>query len=197
MKSITVVFFGISGAGKGTQAELLIKYLAEHDAKNKVIYVETGQRFRDFMNSGTRTASQVKDVLARGALLPPFLPIWTWTGLLNDEIKTGKEHMIFDGVARQPEESPVLDSALQFYGRGKPVVLLLELHHAKAKDRLLKRGRYDDTHEKIDSRHAWFATNAMKAVDYFRTSPNVSFVAVNGDQTIPKVFEDIKKALGI
>ncbi len=197
MKQISVVFFGRSGSGKGTQADLLLKYLAENDPKTKAIYVETGQRFRDFMNGGTYTGEKVKEVLDRGGLMPAFFPIWTWSSLLIDEIKTGKEHTVFDGVSRRPDEAPILDSAIRFYNFEKPTILFLELHHEKAKNRLLKRGRYDDKEEKIAERMKWFESDVTKAVDYFRKNSYYNFVTIDGDQTILEVFEDVKKALGI
>jgi adenylate kinase family enzyme len=196
MKPITVVFFGRSGAGKGTQADLLLKYLAEKYPEHKAIYVETGQRFRDFQKSANYTAGKIKEVLDAGRFLPPFLPIWTWTGFLIDNF-TGKEHLVFDGVCRQPEEGPILDSALQFYGIEKPVIILLDLHHEKARTRLIKRGRYDDKHEKIDERFKAFETGAMPSIRHFEKSPTCKFVTIDGDQTILEVFEDVKKALGI
>ncbi len=196
MKQITCVFFGRSGSGKGTQADLLLRYIAEHDPEKKVLYVETGQRFRDFAKKKNYTAEKVREVLAAGKFNPPFLPIWNWTGFLVENF-TGKEHLIFDGVCRMPEEAPVFDSALQFYGLEKPVVILLEVPHTEVKKRLLKRGRYDDTDERIDERLRSFEATAQPAIKFFEKAPTCKFVTINGDQSIEAVFEDIKKALGI
>lgn len=196
MKQITVIFFGLSGSGKGTQAKLLLEYLAKNDPDRKALYVETGQRFRDFMDAGTYTGIKTKEVMAAGKFLPPFLPIWNWTGFLVDNF-TGKEHLIFDGVCRQPEEAPTLDSALQFYGIEKPIALFLSTKNEEVEERLIKRGRYDDTHEKIGERLNAFEKNALPAVEYFRKSPNCRFVDINGSQTIENVQKDILKALGI
>ncbi len=198
MKPITCILFGKSGSGKGTQATLLMKTCERLDPKNKFIYVETGQRFRNFIDdSGTYTAKLTRQVMHAGALMPAFIPIWTWTNLFIDEIITGREHMVLDGVSRRLDEAPVLDSALQFYKRDKPKVLFLDIHHEEAKKRLLKRGRHDDKEEKIAERLRWFETDAMKAVRYFEKNPYYNFVKINGDQTIEKVHEDILKALGI
>jgi adenylate kinase family enzyme len=196
MKQITCVFFGLSGSGKGTQAQLLLKYLGENDSKRKTLYVETGQRFRDLQKNQNYTATKVKEVTTAGKFLPPFLPIWNWTGFLIEHF-SGRENLIFDGVCRQPEEVPVFDSALQFYGVEKPTVILLKTERSEIKDRLLKRGRYDDTDEKIDERVRAFESGAMPAIEYFKKAPTCNFVVVNGDQTIPEVFEDVKKALGL
>jgi adenylate kinase family enzyme len=196
MKQITCVFFGKSGSGKGTQADLLLKKLAEIDTVNKAIYVETGARFRSFVkDTSSFTAHKVKEVMSAGGLMPAFFPVWMWTGLLIDEIVTGNEHMVLDGLSRRPDEAPILDSAIQFYQRKKPIILFLDVHHHVAKDRLLKRGRHDDKHEEIDKRLAWFDSEVMKAVSYFKHNPYYTFISINGDQTIENVHKDIVKAL--
>ena len=105
MKPITCVFFGPSGSGKGTQAKMLIEYLSKLDPNRKTLYVETGQRFRDFTKTPNYTANKVKDLMANGKFLPSFFPVWTWSGFLIENF-TGNEHLVFDGVCRQPEESP-------------------------------------------------------------------------------------------
>lgn len=198
MNPITVVFFGKSGSGKGTQADLLLRAIAERDPSNKAIYVETGARFRSFVNKDTGAiAKKILDVMSNGKFLPPFIPIWMWTQLLVDELRTGREHLVFDGVARQPEEGPILDKALQFLERGKPFVVLLDVGHDVVTERLLKRGRFDDKHDKIVERLKSFEKDAMPSVNHFKQSPHVKFVTVNGDQTIEKVHEDVLKALGI
>jgi adenylate kinase len=198
MKPTTVIFFGKSGSGKGTQATLLLKTFERLDAVNRSIYAETGQKFRSFIQTNSDFVSQkITEVLHAGGFLPPFLPIWTWTQFLIDELKTGKEHMVFDGVCRQPEEAPMLDAALQFLGRGTPIVILLDVHHDVVTERLLKRGRFDDKQEKIVERLKAFEKSAMPAINHFKKSPNVKFVTINGDQAIEQVHEDVLKAIGI
>jgi adenylate kinase len=198
MKPTTVVFLGKSGSGKGTQAALLVKTFERVDPLRKALYVETGQKFRNYIETSTSVmAKKIKEVMMQGKFLPPFIPIWSWTQFLADEFLTGEEHLIFDGVCRQPEEAPILDKALQFLGCKEPVVILLDVHHKIVTDRLLKRGRFDDKHEKIQERLHVFETQAMPAVDYFKQSKNAKFVVVDGDQSIEKVHEDVLKALGI
>jgi adenylate kinase family enzyme len=198
MKQTTCIFFGKSGSGKGTQADLLIKYLKKHDAHNDVVYVETGAGLRKFIEkSPSHTAVMTKEILSRGGLMPASIPIWTWSTMLIDEVKTGKEHMVFDGVARRADEAPILDQALQFYGRKDFAVVLLDVPHEEVTARLIKRGRHDDKHEKITERLKWFETDVMPSIHYFKKGAHCKYLHVNGHQTIEKVHEDILKALGI
>jgi adenylate kinase len=197
MKPITCIFFGKSGSGKGTQADLLIKYLKEHDPKNKIIYIETGAGLREMVKGDSYTSKLTYDVVSKGGLMPPSIPIYIWSDMLMKGVQTGKEHLIFDGVARRVDEAPVLDQALQFYGRGKVEVVFLEVPHDEVTKRLLKRGRHDDHHEKIAERLKWFESDVMPSVNYFKKSPNVKYLHINGHQTIEEVHRDILKELGI
>ena len=59
----TFIFIGRSGCGKGTQSELLHKYLDEHDKEEHLIfYLETGARFRDFIAKDNFTSKLAKKV---------------------------------------------------------------------------------------------------------------------------------------
>lgn len=196
MKPITVVFYGRAGSGKGTQSQMLMERLAKASPSVKTIYVETGERLRTFMKGDSYSAKLVRDTLNEGKLLGVFIPIWVWTGMLIDEYKGG-ENLVFDGVARRPEEAPVLDAAMQLYSKDKPFVVHLDVPVPEVKTRLLKRGRHDDKEEKIAERLKSYDTDIVKSIDYFRKSPNVRFVEINGHQTPEQVHADIVKALGI
>lgn len=198
MKPVTVVFFGRSGSGKGTQADLLLEYLRKNRPETPAIYVETGKKFRDFVGLSTSyMALRIKEVMAQGKFLPTFIPVWMWTQFFVDEIKTGREHMVFDGVCRQPEEGPILDGALQFLGREKPFIVLLDVPEDEVTKRLLKRGRYDDKEDRIAERLRAYESGAVPSVNHFRKSPHVQFVTVNGHQSVEDVQKDVLKALGI
>lgn len=197
MKPITCIFFGCSGAGKGTQANLIIEKLKILDPDNKTVYVETGERFRKFISSSdSYAATLANEVLSSGALLPAFLPIWMWASIFVESVGE-KDHVILDGLARRGEEAPILDSAIHFFKRPNPVVIFLDTSMGEATRRLLARGRHDDKQEKIEARLKWFEENVMDSVRYFEKSDNCKFFKINGDQSIEKVHQDIMEALGV
>ena len=72
--SKTYVFFGIVGAGKGTQIELLKKLLSDKDGK-KIVYAYPGAEYRTITASDSFTGSLVRAKLERGELQPNFLTI--------------------------------------------------------------------------------------------------------------------------
>lgn len=192
----TIIFHGISGAGKGTQANLLKQYLEEKDS-TPVVYLSTGQAFRAFMEGDSFAARRVKSLLDEGGLLPNFLAVWIWADFLNHHVFTGKEHIIFDGAARRVTEGPMMDSALEFFERKNPVVFVLNVSREKAIQHLKKRGRYDDNDEDIKSRLDWYETNTRPTIDYFRSNPLYRVFDINGEEGIEAVHQEILKKLEI
>lgn len=195
MSPQTIIFFGPSGSGKGTQAKLLIEELSKKDSR-EVHYIETGQRFRDFSTEASFTAKLTKEIMTKGGLLPEFLPIWIWTEYLIRHV-SGDEHLILDGLSRRVHEAPILDSAMKFYKRERPVILSIEVSREWAKDRLLNRGRTDDIDQKIDERISWYYDNVVPAMEYFKNNSYYNFLNINGEQTIEEVHKEIMEKLRI
>lgn len=189
MRPQTFIFFGKSGSGKGTQARLLGDYLKKIKS-NKVLYIETGEGFRQFMETGSHTANLTKQVLADGGLMPVFMPIWLWTDFLVKNYN-GTEDLILDGLCRRPAEAPVLDSALKFFGQKNPIIVYINVSNDWAFTRMKARGRKDDTDEYIKSRLEWFEWNVVPSIAYFHEHPDYTFLEINGEQTVEEVHNEI------
>jgi adenylate kinase len=185
----TFIFFGRSGSGKGTQAEMLKKYIQEKKGIEP-IYIETGQKFRNFIDQSNYSASLTKEVMSSGGLLPDFLPIWIWTTDLVTKFD-GKRDLILDGLCRRPDEAPVLDSAVKFYKLIKPIVLYIKTSDEWSFERLKGRGRSDDSDEYIKSRLKWFEWNVVPAMAYFYDNEEYYFFEINGEQSVEDVHKEI------
>ncbi len=190
----TIIFYGRSGSGKSTQLALLRAALKEKDPERSIFYIQTGDEFRKFIEEDSYTSKLAQEIANTGGLQPAFLPIWIWTGILVKNM-TGNEHVFFDGLVRRYPEALVFDSAVQFYKWEKPDVVNITVSQAWAVKRLMERGRHDDTASGISKRLDWFDTEVIPAIEYFRKNEYYNFIDINGEQTIEKVFEDIKTAL--
>lgn len=197
MKPQTFLFYGRSGSGKGTQVELLIKYLEEQTPKMKALHVETGALLRDFVAKDTGyTGKKVKETIESGGLLPEFVPIALWGDFMFKNVSSDV-HIVCDGVARRLPEAPVLDSAFRYYDRESPHIVLINVSPEWAMDRLLARGRVDDTKEGITKRSEWFDSNVRPAIKFFEDNPYYKFHNINGEQTVESVHSEIIKAVNI
>lgn len=165
MEPITVVFFGISGSGKGTQAELLEKYLRDNDPARGVVRPEMGNLLRTFMQSGTSLAQKTGEIVSAGGLVPSFMPIYMLTGMLDKNFN-GEQHLVLDGTCRRPDQSRAVDDMMKLWGRKNLHVLSLELTPESAKARLIARGRADDAKdEAIANRFTWYKEQVVPALD--------------------------------
>jgi len=193
-KSYTFLFIGRSGCGKGTQAELLKKYLEEND-KRQILYVYAGSRMRNLIEKENNLTSQkAKEIMLAGAKQPDFLAIWAWSNEFVEKIKEDM-HLIIDGSPRTIIEAIVLDEAFEFYKREIIKPILLDVSRKWAKDKLLKRARFDDTEERIDSRLYYFEKYVQPAIDYYETKSRNKLIKVNGEPTVEEVHKEIMEKL--
>jgi adenylate kinase family enzyme len=195
----TCIFLGKSGGGKGTQAELLAKYIEKHIKKNdaehhNIFRLETGNHFREFIKGKTDTSLIAKNIYDTGGLMPDFLAISMWSRDFIERLKKD-DHMLLDGSPRTYNEAVTLNTALDFYGRKKRNVLFLDISDEEAHRRLMIRGRTDDSTHEIARRLAWFQEQVMPAINYYKKNEAYHFHHINGQQEIKKVHEDILKAL--
>lgn len=192
----TFIFAGPSGSGKGTQVDLLKKYLTEKSPEVPQYSSYTGDGFRNLMNGTTLASHLVKEIQNVGALQPEFLAIYLWADNLVKNV-TGKEHLFIDGSPRKPAEAVVLDSAMEFYKRDPIHLIDVQVSDAETKRRLLARARHDDTEEGIERRLAWYKTEVVPAIEHLKKQSRYQFHDINGEQTPEKVQEDIIKAIAL
>lgn len=196
MSPQTYIFFGPSGSGKGKQAELLMEVLKQKDPERKIVYIETGKMFREFIVETSFSAQKAKKIYDRGGLLPEFMPVYLWAKRLIEDY-SGNEHLFFDGTPRKIKEAEILDSTIKFYDILNPIVISLEVSDECVTGRMLKRGRQDDNPEDIKNRLDFYKKDVMPAIEYFKNHPYYKFIAINGEQSIEDVHREIIQKAGL
>jgi adenylate kinase len=200
MQPQTYIFFGPSGSGKGKQAELLMEVLKQREPEKKIIYIETGEKFRKLAEENSYTGREVNKIIDGGQLAPVFLPIWAWADSLVANF-SGNEYVLFDGTPRKLEEAGILDSAIKFYNLENPVVISLEVSDEVTTERLLKRGkekgREDDNEEEIKKRLDFYKTDVVPAINYFKNDSYYKFISIDAEKSIEVVHQDILQKVGL
>src|SRR3989339_101884 len=188
----TFIFIGRSGCGKGTQAELLKKYVEEHDTEKKSIYyLETGERFRNFLSKDGYSNKLAREIAEKSELQPSFLAISMWSNSLIENLN-GEEHIFIDGTPRTLPETYILETALSFYKRGRAKVVYINVSREESEKRLLARGRNDDKKSgDIEKRLNWFDNEVVPAVMYLSQNKIHDFFDIDGEQSV----EDVHKEL--
>lgn len=181
---------GRSGAGKGVQSKLLQEFLRKEKPQGQLLYVETGQYFRKYVQGTGYTWDRARVINDRGGRQPDFLAAWIWSNLFIETLK-GNEDIIFDGTPRSLGEAHMLHTALPFYEYERPIVVFLDVSRAEAEKRLYGRGRADDSPDAIARRLAWYDNDVVPAIDFYRADPLYHFLAINGERTPEEVHADI------
>ena len=197
MKLQTFIFIGRSGCGKGTQVALLQEYIKKQDQKRHIFYIETGERFRQFIKEHSLSSRLAAEIYMSGSRQPDFIAVWMWSHLLVERM-TGEEHVIFDGTPRSFQEAQIIDTAITFYNRERPHVVYLNIPRETSKARMIARRRIDDINaEEIERRLNWFESDVIPAVEYFRKYSKYNFIELNGDQPVEAVQRELLlKAFG-
>ncbi|HEX7194026.1 MAG TPA: nucleoside monophosphate kinase [Chthoniobacterales bacterium] len=191
MKLETFIFIGWSGCGKGTQVALLQEYVKKQDHKRRILYIETGERFRQFIKEHSLSSRLAAEIYKAGNRQPDFIAVWMWSHLLVEEM-TGEEHLIFDGTPRSLHEAQIIDTAITFYNRQRPHVIYLNISRETSKARMIARRRMDDINEEeIERRLNWFESDVLPAVEYFRKYSKYTFIELDGDQPVEAVQQEL------
>ena len=192
MQTQTVIFLGPQGSGKGTQVDNLI---AELGAEN-VVDGQTGRGFRALKEGTGYTAARIGELLDAGQLVPDFHTY----AIVVEELKarlSEDSHVTFDGFPRNVTQAQFLDEVLAFYNRSTISVVYLDTREAVVRERMMGRGRSDDTEESINERLRLYKEQTEPILSYYRERPDTNFIRVDGAGTMEQVFNDIKTGLGI
>ncbi len=113
-----IVLLGAPGAGKGTQADALVKALG-------VPHVASGDLFREHQSKGTELGLLAKSYMERGQLVPDDVTIRMVEDRLGRE--DAKAGFTLDGFPRTLEQARALDSALTRQGKSVDMVIYIKV----------------------------------------------------------------------
>ena len=192
--SHAIIFIGRSGCGKGTQADLLLDEMKKSASKS-ILYIETGNKFREFIKKNTYTSQLAQNINQVGGRQPDFLACAMWSEALIENL-VGFEHIVIDGSPRSLLEAHTLETALDFYGFTEKIIVHVDVSKEWSEKHLKARGRTDDSSpEKIASRLEWFETDVVPAIRYFKDNPKFSYIELHGEQTIEMVHGELMEKM--
>lgn len=126
---MNIILLGPPGAGKGTQARMLVD---ERD----MVQLSTGDMLREAKDSGTEMGKIVADVMARGALVTDEIVI----GLIREKLETVKASgFIFDGFPRTLAQADALGELLEAEGQTLDAVIEMRVDDAALVARIVAR----------------------------------------------------------
>ena len=209
---MNIILLGAPGAGKGTQAELLVKQLG-------IPAISTGNMLREAIANGTELGRKAKEYMDAGNLVPDELIL----GIVADRVAQPdcQGGFILDGVPRTLAQAEALEAA----GVKIDHVVSIEVDDREIEGRMTGRRvcgkcgasfhitanppkidgicdscggelviRKDDAPETVRNRLAVYHATTEVLKDFYGKLGRLA--EVNGSQSIEKANEDILAAIG-
>ena len=188
MTATRLLLLGPPGAGKGTQAELLV-------AKHGIPQISTGDMLRAAVAAGTELGRQAEATMARGDLVSDEIVVGVARERLGQADCAGG--FILDGFPRTVGQARALDGILEDLGCKLERCVAIVVDEEELVERLLKRGqlegRSDDNEETIRHRQRVYREQTEPLVDYYRERGVLA--EVDGWGSIEEVAERLREAL--
>lgn len=192
-KPITIIAFGRSGCGKGTQLKLLAQKI---ESVRGVVpsFFATGDFFRNLFNKNNYTAKIAESVTNDGKLQPLFLTVTMWGQAFVENLSIDT-NILIDGFPRRIDEAKMLADALSFYDRGNVLLVDFLVTRETSQARMLKRGRPDDTPINAEVRLDWYDTDVTGALEYLKSLPECIYIPIDGERGIQDIHLDVMNKL--
>ena len=180
---MNLLFIGPPGAGKGTQAMRVAERLG-------IPHVSTGEMFRHHVTSGTDLGKQVDAIMQAGDYVPDEITVAMLAERIAEPDATGG--FILDGFPRTTPQVEALDGLIGADGLDRVVVF--EVDEDELVERLLARGRKDDTEDTIRTRFRVYQEQTAPLLAIYEHRRVVS--AVDGLGDMDEITERILHVLG-
>ena len=185
-----LILLGPPGAGKGTQAQRLVK-------RHGIVQLSTGDMLRAAAKDGSPVGNRAKAIMDRGELVPDDVMIEIIADRLDQPDSVAG--FILDGFPRTVRQAEALTKLLNDKGLKLDAVIEIAVNEEALKERIEGRAREtggaraDDTIETLKKRLDVYRAQTAPVSDYYRRQGTLK--AVDGMQSMDDVAAAIKDVL--
>ena len=164
-----LLFLGPPGAGKGTQA-------AQLAASHGLLHLSTGDLLRAEVAAGSALGQEASAVMARGELVSDQLVL----AIVRSRLLGHQGGWLLDGFPRNLAQAEALDQLLGELEQRIELVVLMQLDDELLLQRLLGRGRQDDTEAVIRHRLEVYRQQTAPLIAHYRQQQLLQSVEAAG-----------------
>ena len=185
-----LIIMGPPGAGKGTQAQILVE-------KYGIPQLSTGDILRGAIQARTPMGLQAKEIMARGDLVPDEVVCGIVSERLED--KDAARGFVLDGFPRTIAQAEALDRMLVEKGIALDAVISLDVEVDELIERVKKRAaqseenRVDDNEEVLRNRLEVYRELTEPLIAYYEKQGAVRHI--DGMSSIDDVTQAIADSL--
>ena len=187
---MNVVIFGPPGAGKGTQAQNIVKKFNLHQ-------VSTGDLLRTEINNKSEIGKEIEEIISKGDFATDNIVNKLIKNIVFDPQK--KDKLIFDGYPRSLSQAKNLDSLLDSSNQKIDFIFFLNVDKNTIIKRIEKRKilekRSDDNLNTILKRYDTYMETTRPVLDFYSKNPN--FYEIDGSQEIEVISSKIEQILRV
>lgn len=182
---MVIILFGAPGVGKGTQAALLSERL-------NIAHLSTGDALRNAIKNGTEVGALAKRYVDAGDLVPDEIV----TRIVEETLDLPQygSSVILDGFPRSVAQAEALGQILARHNKPIDHVINIAVSNDEIVQRLLQRGRKDDTEEIIRHRMNVYNNETAPLLDFYGTIDGV-LKDVDGNADVEEVYTRIQSLL--
>ncbi len=176
----SIVFIGKITSGKGTQAKNVADVL-DCDV------FSTGDKVREATTFDSVFGKKMKEVYEEGSLIPEWIAeYWMMHGLF---VKYSNHRLIFEGVAKKPDEAKLFHEIHEWLDRPY-IVFNLEVPDDVVCERTEKRKRDAvDAEEVMKKRLQEYSIHTTKSLEVFREAGTL--IDIDGTLSIEEVTKEV------
>ena len=211
---LNLLIMGPPGAGKGTQAETLVKEL-------NITHISTGDMFRAAIKEGTEMGRKAKEYMDEGKLVPDEVVV----GMVKERLSQSdcKDGFLLDGFPRTLPQADALSETLNDMGIKLDGVVNIDVPRENLMERLTGRRvckacgasyhvlfnapkeegkcacggelyqRDDDNETTVGERLNTYESQTQPLINYYKDKDLL--LNINGDQQIDAVLKEVLQKL--